>query len=250
MSAFTVYPAIDLRAGRVVRLAQGDPERQTIFSEDAALTARRWLQAGAAWLHVINLDGAFTAQDQHNQAALSAILEETNRPSQESSAPTAQVQFGGGLRTLEQISAALARGVSRVILGTAALQNPDFAAQAVRQFGASKVAVSIDARQGRVQLRGWLEDTPLDPLTLAAQLAGQGVRILIYTDIARDGVGGGPDIDTARRMAEVTGLQVIVAGGVSSVEHLRAARAAGLAGVIVGRALYDGRFSLQEALAC
>jgi len=249
VSAFDIYPAVDLRAGKVVRLAQGDPARQTTFGDDPAGAAQRWLEAGAAWLHVVNLDGAFEAQDQHSQTALRAILERARQDAGDL-APRAKVQFGGGLRSLSQVAAALELGVDRVILGTAAIKDPDFSAQAVRQFGAQQVAVSIDARDSRVKLRGWLEDTPLDPLAVALQQAALGVTTLIYTDIARDGMGSGPAIDAARRLADASGLQVIVAGGVSALEHVRAARDAGLSGIIIGRALYEARFTLQEALAC
>jgi phosphoribosylformimino-5-aminoimidazole carboxamide ribotide isomerase len=242
MSGFTVYPAIDLRAGKVVRLAQGDATRQTTYHENPAATARHWLEAGAAWLHVVNLNGAFGERDAGNRAALSLILKQ-------STALHGKVQFGGGMRSLEQVEQALEMGVSRVILGTAAVQTPEMLAQALQRFDARRVAVALDVRDGLVKTSGWREDSGVTPLTLARQLAVWGVKIVVYTNIARDGMGGGTDIAAARAVADL-GFEVIASGGVQTLEHVRVVRAAGLSGVIIGRALYEGQVSLEEALKC
>lgn len=237
--SFTVFPAIDLRRGRVVRLAQGDPERQTVYGDDPEAVALRWLAAGPAWLHVVNLDGAFGEAGGPNQAALRAIL-----------STGARVQFGGGLRTLDDVEQALGLGVRRVVLGTAAAEDPDFAGAAIDRFGAARVAVGIDVRGGRVRVRGWAEESTWAPVAFGRTLRAAGVTTVAYTNILRDGVGSGVDLESACRLAAETGLQVIASGGVKSLADVRGVRAAGLAGVIIGRALYENAFTLQEALAC
>lgn len=240
MSEFIVYPAIDLRAGQVVRLAQGDPDRQTIYANDPAAVAARWQETGARWLHVVNLDGAFGADDQANRQALAQILAKIEIP----------VQFGGGLRSAADVDRALELGVSRAILGTAAVETPEVLSQSLTKHGPGAVGVAIDARGGRVRVRGWLETHHLEPLTLAAALREQGLRTAVFTNIARDGIGAGLDLATSTELARKTGLQIIASGGVGSLEDVKAARVAGLSGVIVGRALYEGHFALAEALAC
>lgn len=247
MSAFAVYPAIDLRAGKVVRLAQGDPGRQTIYGDDPAGAARRWLAAGACWLHVVNLDGALGDQQRsaQNQVALGAILSAANE-----SAAGGSVQFGGGLRSLDDIEQSLSLGVTRAIVGTAAVESPDLVTEAVVRFGADRIGVGIDARDKRVRVRGWVREADVDPTALGRKLYGLGVRTVVYTNIARDGVGPGVDVAGTRRLAEATGLSVIASGGVASLDDVRRVRAAGLAGVIIGRALYEGQIDLREALQC
>jgi phosphoribosylformimino-5-aminoimidazole carboxamide ribotide isomerase len=240
---FIVYPAIDLRLGQVVRLSQGDPNRQTVYGADPGQTARRWLDAGAAWLHVVDLDGAFSQAGQANRQALAAIIAACQQ------AP-ARVQLGGGLRSLEAIEAALQMGVGRVLLGTAAVEDPELAAQAIARFGPGAVGLAIDARDGRVRTRGWQGDSGIDPLDLARHAARIGVRTAIFTNIARDGLQTGADLDGARRLAEASGLHIIASGGVGSLDDVQAARRCGLAGIIIGRALYEGAFTLEAALAC
>ncbi|NOY99174.1 MAG: 1-(5-phosphoribosyl)-5-[(5-phosphoribosylamino)methylideneamino]imidazole-4-carboxamide isomerase [Chloroflexi bacterium] len=239
MDAFTVYPAIDLRAGKVVRLAQGDPTRQTLYGDQPAETARRWLDAGASWLHVVNLDGAFGDRDAANRDALRAILDTGGK-----------VQFGGGLRSLDDVENALSLGVRRVILGTVAVESPELVAEAIARFGAKAVGVGIDARDDRVRVRGWVQETALSPIDLGRQLSRAGVRTVVYTNIARDGVGRGVDVAGAQRLAEAAGLSAIASGGVASLDDVRRVREAGLSGVIVGRALYEGQIDLKEALQC
>lgn len=245
MSEFTVYPAIDLRAGQVVRLVQGDPQRQTVFSDDPGTMARHWIAAGARWLHVVNLDGAFEEQDNLNRAAIEQILQ-----ARRSFQPQPGVQLGGGLRTLGDIQRAFSSGVQRVILGTAAVEAPEVLAEAIERYTSTKVAVAVDVKDGKVRLRGWVSESQLDPLALCKNLAGQGVTQIIFTDVSRDGTGAGLNLATATTIAQATGLSVVVSGGVRTLEDVRQVRRRDLAGVIIGRALYDGAISLAEALAC
>jgi len=246
MGSFTVFPAIDLHQGQVVRLMQGDPERQKTYSTDPAQVAVRWLEAGASWLHVVNLDGAFSEQvsrhDQANQTALRTILEQARLRN-------AQVQFGGGLRALEHIEVALGLGIHRLILGTAALETPSLVLQAIQRCGAGQIAVALDALQGIVRTRGWTQSSGIEVLAAGKELVNLGLRTVIYTDVKRDGMGSGVDIASAKALAAL-GLEVIASGGVRTLEDVQRVRQAGLPGVIIGRALYEGNFRLEEALAC
>lgn len=239
MKPFTVYPAIDLRGGKVVRLQGGDPNRQTAYSDDPREVALRWRSAGADWLHVVDLDAAFGAENAANRRALDAILRLGG-----------QVQFGGGVRTLEEMAALFDLGVTRVVLGTAAVEHPALVAQALARFGPGAVAVGIDACGGRVRTRGWQADSGLDAVEFACRLAALGLRTVIHTDIARDGLGTGVNVAASRELAAASGLDVIASGGVAALADVRAARAAGLRGVIIGRALYEGQVDLREALRC
>lgn len=235
-----IYPAIDLRQGQVVRLQLGDPARQTVFNDDPVATAVRWIEAGATWLHVVNLDGAFADDGAANWRVLPELT-----------ALSARVQFGGGMRTLTSIDAALARGVARVVLGTVAAEQPALVAEAVRRHGAGRVAVGIDARDGLVRTHGWQSGTALSPLALAQQMAALGVETIIYTDISRDGVLSGVNAAATAELARGSSLAVIASGGVAGLEDVRritALRASGVDGLIIGRALYDGRIALAEAL--
>ncbi|MBN1429471.1 MAG: 1-(5-phosphoribosyl)-5-[(5-phosphoribosylamino)methylideneamino]imidazole-4-carboxamide isomerase [Anaerolineae bacterium] len=233
-----VYPAIDLRGGRVVRLVQGDPNRQTTYSDDPVSMGRRWAESGAAWLHVISLDGTL------GEAA----------PNLETLAQLAQVgpkvQFGGGLRTLDDAQRVIDAGAARAILGTAAIQNPNLAEEAVTRFGAEAIAIALDARGGRVATHGWKESSDWTPIELGKQMAKLGVRHILYTDIERDGRLTGVNIEATVALAEQTGLSVIASGGVASLDDIHALKTSGkVAGVIIGQALYIGAFTLQEALA-
>jgi phosphoribosylformimino-5-aminoimidazole carboxamide ribotide isomerase len=239
---FTVYPAIDLRGGRVVRLKEGDPARLTAYSEDPAETARRWLEAGARWLHVVNLDGAFGESDRANLVALNSILDVAK-------AFHARVQFGGGMRSLQAIDeAVLSVGVSRVVLGTIATENPQVVAEALNRVGANRIAVGIDARDGFVRVRGWKENSGVSAMDLALKMRALGIRTVIFTDVSRDGLGSGLNITSTRALAVTSGLDVIASGGVNTLEDILAAQDANLAGVIVGRAIYEGTLDLKEAL--
>ena len=237
MDDFTIYPAIDLREGRVVRLAQGDPDRETAYDTQPLAVARRWQAAGAAWLHVVNLDGAFGEGGRKNVTALARILTTGMR-----------VQFGGGVRDLETVRRVLDMGVARVVLGTVAVENPTVVERTLADFGPERLAVGIDARDGYVRTRGWREAAPLTALELAQQWAALGGRWLIYTDIARDGMSSGVNVEATAALAQATGLSVIASGGVADLEDVRQVKAAGLAGVIIGRALYEGRVDLEAAL--
>ena len=240
MSKFTIFPAIDLRNGRVVRLEQGDPERETVFGNDPVKMAQRWLDAGAKWLHVVNLDGAFDEAGAANWAALPAICE-----------LDAKVQFGGGIRSLEDIERALKAGAKRVILGTVAIEKPNIVRQAIDKFGKNKIMVGIDAHNGRVKTRGWQRDTAMNPVDLGKEMKELGVKTLIYTDIGRDGLMGGVNVQATVQLSQVTGLEVIASGGVATLEDIRRCYAQaehGLVGVITGRAIYDGSMDLEEAL--
>lgn len=238
---FTVYPAIDLRGGKVVRLKEGDPRRMTAYSNDPSETARHWLSVGARWMHVVNLNGAFGEKDDLDRGALKAILDAA-KPFD------AKVQFGGGMRSLEAVEAALSVGISRAVLGTIAIENPDVVAEALKRFGSERIAVGIDARDGFVCVRGWKEDSGIPAIDLALQMQTLGLRTVIFTDVSRDGLGSGLNIPSTRALADVSGLDVIASGGVHTLEDVEAARDAKLAGVIVGRAIYDGTLDLKSAL--
>lgn len=237
MDTFTIYPAIDLREGRVVRLAQGDPDRETAYDTQPLAVARRWQAAGAAWLHVVNLDGAFGEGGRKNVTALARILTTGMR-----------VQFGGGVRDVDTVRRVLDMGVARVVLGTVAVENPAVVERALADCGPERLAVGIDARDGYVRTRGWREAAPLIALELAQQWAALGGRWLIFTDIARDGMGSGVNVEATAALAQATGLSVIASGGVATLDDVQRVKAAGLRGVIIGRALYEGRVDLEAAL--
>jgi len=236
---FTIYPAIDLRQGKVVRLQQGDLRRQTVYGDDPAATARRWLESGASWLHVVNLDGAFGEADSANRQALAEILEVAAEHD-------ARVQFGGGMRSLVDVGRALEMGVARAVLGTLAAEQPEVLQAGVRRFGAESLAAGLDAREGLVRVRGWAEATNLRAVDLARQMAALGLRWLVFTDVARDGVGSGLNLESTLELAHTSGLNVIASGGVDSLDDVQRARKTGLPGVIVGRALYEGKIDPTE----
>jgi len=232
-----LFPAIDIRHGRVVRLSQGEATRQTVYGEDPLAVAERFAGEGATWIHVVDLDRAFGAGE--NLAVVRRIVALVGR--------RVRVQLGGGLRTVELVREGLEQGVSRAVIGTAAAIDPAIVPGAVAALGADRIAVGIDARDGRAAIRGWTETSDLTAEALARRVAGEGVRTVIYTDVARDGMLTGPDLDGALRL-QATGVSVIASGGFAGAGDIRAAREAGLAGAIVGRALYEGRLTLAEAL--
>jgi phosphoribosylformimino-5-aminoimidazole carboxamide ribotide isomerase len=237
-----VYPAIDLRCGRCVRLQQGDFAAETVFGADPAAVARRWAAEGAAWLHVVNLDGALGEAAEENLAALAGILAATELP----------VQFGGGVRSAEDVDRLLALGVRRVILGTVAVRRPEVVAEALARHGAERVSVGIDARGGEVTVQGWTAAAGVSAVALGEQMAALGVRRVVYTDVGRDGMLSGVNVESTAELARRTGLGVIASGGVASLEDVRALKAReaeGIEGVIVGMALYRGALALPEALA-
>jgi phosphoribosylformimino-5-aminoimidazole carboxamide ribotide isomerase len=234
-----VYPAIDLRKGRCVRLQQGDAAAETVFADDPADAARRWASEGAEWLHVVNLDGALGETGAANLIALRRILAAVGLP----------VQFGGGLRSLEDIAALLELGVTRVVLGTVAVREPEIVQSAIERFGSERVAVGIDARAGLVAVQGWRDLSTVRAADLGLQMRVLGVERVIYTDIARDGMLTGVNVEATVALAQATGLGVIASGGVASLEDLVRLRATGsIEGVIIGQALYTGAVSLPEAI--
>lgn len=232
-----LYPAIDLKDGNCVRLLRGDMEAATVFGTDPAAQARAFQDAGAEWLHLVDLNGAF-AGTPVNGAAVEAIL----------AAITVPAQLGGGIRDMATIDAWIERGLSRVILGTVAVENPALVREAAMAHP-GKIAVGIDARKGRVATRGWAEETDIMATDLAQQFQDAGVAAIIYTDIDRDGAMQGPNIAATEALARAVNIPVIASGGVSSMQDLAALRATGvIAGAISGRALYDGAIDLSAAL--
>jgi phosphoribosylformimino-5-aminoimidazole carboxamide ribotide isomerase len=235
-----LYPAIDLKDGQCVRLLRGDMNKATVFNDDAGAQAAAFVAQGCTWLHVVDLNGAFAGRPV-NGAAVDAILAAIEAP----------IQLGGGIRDLATIAMWLERGVSRVILGTAAVRDPELVRQACREYPGA-VAVGIDARQGRVAVEGWAEASELSAADLAARFEDAGVAAIIYTDIERDGAMQGVNVEATAQLAATTSIPVIASGGVSSLDDLYALKAqahTGIAGVISGRALYDGGLDLGAALA-
>ena len=232
-----LYPAIDLKDGQCVRLLRGDMAAATVFSDDPAAQARTFEAAGCRWLHLVDLDGAFAGRSV-NGAAVEAVLAAVSIPA----------QLGGGVREMAAVEAWLARGVARVILGTAAVRDPGLVREAARAFP-GRVAVGIDARGGRVAVAGWAETTETTALELARRIEDAGVAAIVYTDIDRDGAMQGPNVHATAALARAVSIPVIASGGVSSLDDLRALRDGGapLDGVISGRALYDGRIDAAEA---
>ncbi len=233
-----IYPSIDLRGGRVVRLRQGDPSRQTVFSDDPLATARQWIDAGTQWLHMVNLDGAFSSANNHG-----AVLEQV-------AALGTPVQFGGGLRSLADIEQAVERGAARVVLGTVAFQQPEIVDQAIARWGAERVCVGLDARDGKIAIKGWQEKIDLTPVEAGRQMAARGAQHALYTDVNRDGGLGGVNVEATVALAEQTGLSVIASGGVGTLADIERLAASGVVGgAIIGMALYEGRLTLPDAIA-
>ncbi len=231
-----VIPAIDLKDGRCVRLLQGDFDKETVFSTEPAAVARRWQDAGAPRIHVVDLEGAASGQPR-NAEAVSQILEAIDIP----------IQLGGGVRNMETLENWLARGVQRVVLGTAAVEDPDFLQQACSRFGDS-VIVGIDARDGFVAASGWTRTTKVDALELVERVRDLGARRIIYTDITTDGMLKGPNLESVKQITSRTTLPVIASGGVSTTDHIVSLDNLGVEGAIVGKALYTGDLDLREAI--
>jgi phosphoribosylformimino-5-aminoimidazole carboxamide ribotide isomerase len=240
----TIYPAIDIKAGRCVRLTQGKADQETVYSLHPAEVAVQFKAEGSEWVHVVDLDGAFSGEPQ-NLDAVAAIV-----------ATGLKVQLGGGLRDAASVARALAAGVSRVVLGTRAAESADFVAAMVRSHG-ERVAVGIDAKNGKVAVKGWVDTTDTGALELARRVAGLGVRTIIYTDIGTDGMLTGPNLPAQAAVAEAVapaGAQVIASGGVARLADVTALAAlarthANLHGVIIGKAIYEKRLTVAQALA-
>jgi phosphoribosylformimino-5-aminoimidazole carboxamide ribotide isomerase len=239
MSSFIIYPAIDIRDGKCVRLVQGDYNQETVYNTNPLEVAQEWEAGGGEWIHLVDLDGA-KAGHPVNDLLIGKIASTVKVP----------VQVGGGLRTEQDVDRLLSLGVSRVILGTAAIEDREFVYKLLAKHG-EKVAIGIDARDGFVATRGWLETSQVNAEDLAVQLAEHGAKTFIFTDISRDGMMGGPNIEAITQLAKVSGQTVIASGGVSKMEDLtRLAEQAGngVGGAIVGKALYTGNIKLEKAL--
>ncbi len=235
-----ILPAIDLKGGQCVRLEQGLMEKDTVYSDDPAAMARHWQDEGGEFLHLVDLDGAFAGVPK-NREAIEAIVAAVDIPT----------ELGGGIRDLETIEAYLKLGVSRVILGTVAKENPELVAEACRRFP-GQIVVGIDAKNGLVAVRGWAEVTEKKAIDMAREMEVFGVTAIIYTDIARDGMMQGPNLEATAALAEAISIPVIASGGVSSLDDIRnllQIEASGIEGVITGKAIYDGALNLREAVA-
>jgi phosphoribosylformimino-5-aminoimidazole carboxamide ribotide isomerase len=235
-----VIPAIDLKEGKCVRLEQGLMDKDTVFNDNPAAQARAWQDQGAEMLHIVDLDGAFAGQPK-NRAAIEAIVGAITIPS----------QLGGGIRDIETIEAYLSLGLSRVIIGTAAQRNPELVREACAKFP-GRIVVGIDAKNGMVAVQGWAEVTDITAVDLARKFEGFGVSAIIYTDISRDGMLQGPNLEATKALAEAVAIPIIASGGVSSlkdIQNLMAIEASGVTGVITGKAVYTGAIQLAEAVA-
>ncbi|MBQ8655099.1 MAG: 1-(5-phosphoribosyl)-5-[Clostridia bacterium] len=230
-----LYPAIDLLDGQAVRLRQGKRDDVTVYGDPVEL-ACKWRKLGGEWLHLVDLGAAFDGQTKH-LPLLREIIAAFGRP----------VELGGGLRTMQDIELRMEAGVSRCIIGTAAVENPDLVRDACRAFP-GKIAVGIDARNGLVATRGWVATSSLTAAELALRMRDLGVDAIIYTDVSRDGMMQGPNVSATRALVQATGMNIIGSGGVSAIRDLQDFRAAGCAGAILGKALYEGAFTLPEAL--
>lgn len=239
MSEFIIYPAIDMRGGKCVRLIQGDYAKETVYGDSPFEMAKVFAEQGAKWIHMVDLDGAKAGKRVNDSHVLEAAQK-----------LDANVQIGGGIRTEDDVEYYLSNGVSRVILGSAAISNPDFVKKMLAKYG-SQIAIGIDAKDGFVSTEGWIETSTVKAADLGARLAAAGAEVFIFTDIATDGMLSGPNIAAVSEMAKVTGKEVIASGGVSSLEdlvELSACQKDGVAGAIVGKALYTNQFTLSQAL--
>jgi phosphoribosylformimino-5-aminoimidazole carboxamide ribotide isomerase len=235
-----VFPAIDLRKGRCVRLIRGDVRDETVYSKEPVSIAKLWQLKGAKYLHVVDLDGALTGEPK-NLKYVYQIAKEVKIP----------VQFGGGVRDLDLIKELLAKGIKRVILGTNALTQ-DFLAKAIKQFGASRIVAGIDSRDGKVAVKGWKETTDVTAIDFAREMQEMGVKNIVFTDIKRDGMLSGPNFKSIKAMACALKIPVIASGGVATlkdIRHLKNLEKYGVSGVVIGKALYTGAFDLKEAIA-
>jgi phosphoribosylformimino-5-aminoimidazole carboxamide ribotide isomerase len=236
---FTIYPAIDMRGGKCVRLLQGDYDKETVYGDSPFDMARSFAEDGADWIHMVDLDGAKDGKRVNDQFVIEAAQKLHN----------VKIQIGGGIRKEQDIAHYLDNGVDRVIIGSIAVSNPEFAIEMIQKYG-SRIAVGIDAKNGYVATHGWLDTSAVKAVELGKRFAEAGAETFIFTDIATDGMLSGPNIAAVSELAEVTGKNVIASGGVSSLEDLKAlAAASGIGGAIVGKALYEKRFTLKEALS-
>lgn len=270
-----IFPAIDLRRGRCVRLRQGDPDAETVFGEDPAATARRWAEQGAEWLHIVNLDGALGADFEQiesvnptpklliqltsesppmpvYEAAIGKLPINLQRLYEIRQAVDLPIQFGGGLRTLDDIELALKLGATRVVLGTVAVEDPEIVSSAIKHWGADKIVVGLDARNGIVATHGWQKTSSVTAVALGHHMHALGVKRVLYTDIARDGLLSGVNVEETSRLGDTTDLHVIASGGVhniTDIERLKEHEHYNIEGVVVGQALYTDNLVLAKAIA-
>lgn len=235
-----ILPAIDIRQGKFVRLIQGDPSKETVYGDDPIDAAKNWASKGATYLHLVDLDGAFSGTIQ-NLTHIEEITKKTGLP----------IQLGGGIRSIETATQLIKTGVHRVVFGTAVANTPALAGEAVQILGADKVVVGIDAKNGFVAIKGWTKTIPLKAKEFARELANLGVKRLVVTDIARDGVLTGPNIEMIKEIIDLTGINVIASGGIRGADDIKALKISGAEGAIVGKALYSGATTLTDLLeAC
>lgn len=242
MSKFQIYPAIDLRDGKCVRLFQGDYAQETIYGDSPVDMARKFVEAGAEWIHMVDLDGAKDGVRINDQVVI------------ETAKLGVKVQVGGGIRTREDIQHYLSNGVARVIIGSLAIRNPELAVSFIEEFGADQIVIGIDAKDGMAATEGWIETSGQAATEVANYFAQKGAKHFIYTDIATDGTLAGPNIKANEALVSAESAQVIVSGGIGSLEDIRNVKGASaqsnIAGVIIGKALYEKHFTLEEALSC
>lgn len=231
-----LYPAIDVKNGQCVRLQQGVFEATTVYSSEPFQIAKQFEEAGAKFLHIVDLDGALQGMGA-NDEALAEIIKNVTIP----------VEIGGGIRTMQDIEHRLNMGVTRVILGTKAVESPEFVKEAILKFGADKIVIGIDAKNGMVAIKGWETISNVDAVTLALSMKDLGVKTIIYTDISKDGMLCGPNLVQTARMVEATGLDIVASGGVSSMEDLEQLENIGVEGAILGKAIYEKRIDLKVA---
>ena len=232
-----LYPAIDIRGGQCVRLTQGLFDQAKVYAADPAEVAKLWKSQGASWLHLVDLDGALAGRSV-NEGVIQRIIRETDLP----------VGLGGGIRTLEAAGRMLDLGVSRVIIGTKAAKEPEFMKELVDRFGPEAIVAGVDAKNGQVAVEGWETLSSRTALSLCMTMKEMGIRHIVYTDISRDGTLTGPNVEATRELTQKTGLDVIASGGVSSMEDLRSLSEAGIRGAIIGKALYEKKIRLSEAI--
>lgn len=233
----TIFPAIDIKGGRCVRLLQGRAEDETVYGNDPVEMARTWEQQGAEYLHVVDLDGAFDGKSP-NEEIIKNMAESVSIP----------IQLGGGIRSMDKIQRLLdVYGIQRVILGTAAVENNELLKQAVKRYG-NRIVAGIDARNGKAAIKGWVEKTDLSAVELGLKMKEMGIDTIIYTDISKDGMMKGPNISETQEMIERTGLKIIASGGITCLLDLQQVKQIGAAGAIIGKALYTGAIELSSAL--
>ncbi len=232
-----IFPAIDIKEGKCVRLLRGEFDQKTVYFDDPTEAALAWQDKGGKYIHMVDLDGALHGKGK-NREAVKKILDAVDVP----------VQLGGGIRSVEIAEDWIGLGISRVILGTAAVKNPEIVTELIKKVGADKVVVSIDAKKGMVCTEGWMETSELEALAFAKDLQKKGVKTIVYTDIAKDGMLIGPNFEELAKLQEATQMDIIASGGIGNIEHVKELAQMGLYGAITGKALYEGTLKLEEAL--